>query len=51
MLYKCKPHLTKVQKFGQKCFVLKNQSELSGKLDAKSKKGIFLGFEAGTKDA
>ena len=51
LLYKRLPDVTKFKRFGQRCFVLKNQSELSGKLDAKSKEGVFLGFETGTKDA
>ena len=51
MVYNRKPSVEHLRIFGQRCFVLKNPTEASGKLDAKSKEGLFLGFEAGTKDA
>ena len=51
LLYKRKPDMPKLPRFGQRCFVLNNPSETVRKLDAKSKEGIFLGFQVGTKDA
>ena len=45
-----KPNVSQMHIFGEECFVLKTAAEKSGKLDAKSKRGIFLGYEAGTKD-
>lgn len=50
MLFGSKPDLKNVRIFGQKCFVLKNPYETTGKLDSKSKPGIFLGIEPGSKD-
>lgn len=38
-------------RFGQRCFVHRYPSQIVGKLDAKSKEGISLGFRVGAKDA
>ena len=45
-----KPDVSQMHIFGEECFVLKTAADKSGKLDAKSKRGIFFGYEAGTKD-
>eukprot|EP00963_Diacronema_lutheri_P009628 scaffold869_cov399-Pavlova_lutheri.AAC.1 len=45
-----KPDLSCMHVFGEECFVLKTPTENPGKLEAKSKRGIFLGYEPGTKD-
>ena len=51
LLYERKPDISKLPRFCQRYFVLKNPSQKVGKLDAKSKEFIFLGFQVGTKDA
>ena len=45
-----KPDVSCLHIFGETCYVLKTPSEASGKLDAKSKRGLFLGYEPSTKD-
>ena len=44
------PDLSSWHIFGQECFVLKSPPERGGKLDSKSRKGIFVGYEPGSKD-
>ena len=45
-----KPDLSFMHIFGEECFVLTTSQDNLGKLDARSKRGIFLGYEPGTKD-
>ena len=45
-----KPDVSNMHIFGESCYVLKNPSEVTGKLEAKSKFGVFVGIEPGTKD-
>eukprot|EP00963_Diacronema_lutheri_P011185 scaffold1334_cov342-Pavlova_lutheri.AAC.1 len=45
-----KPDVSNMHIFGETCYVLKNPTETTGKMDAKSKPGHFVGFEPGTKD-
>eukprot|EP00963_Diacronema_lutheri_P005050 scaffold370_cov349-Pavlova_lutheri.AAC.35 len=45
-----KPDVSNMQIFGETCYVLKTPANLTGKMDAKSKPGQFVGFEPGTKD-
>jgi len=39
-----KPNVSHLKVFGCKCYILNNGKESSGKFDAKSDKGIFLGY-------
>ena len=39
-----KPNMSHLKVFGCKCYVLNNGKESLGKFDAKSDKGIFLGY-------
>ncbi|XP_070020009.1 uncharacterized protein [Nicotiana sylvestris] len=41
-----KPKLTHLRTFGYKCYVLNNGKDQLGKFDAKSDKGIFLGYSS-----
>eukprot|EP00963_Diacronema_lutheri_P004998 scaffold365_cov361-Pavlova_lutheri.AAC.2 len=45
-----KPDVSNMHIFGETCYVFKNPTETTGKMDAKSKPGHFVGFEPGTKD-
>eukprot|EP00963_Diacronema_lutheri_P010611 scaffold1117_cov307-Pavlova_lutheri.AAC.1 len=45
-----KPDVSNMHLFGETCYVLMNPTETTGKMDAKSKPGHFVGFEPGTKD-
>ena len=45
-----KPDVSSMHIFGETCYVLKTPAELTGKMDAKSKSGFFVGIEPGTKD-
>jgi len=39
-----KPNVSHLKVFGCKCYILNNGKESLGKFDAKSDKGIFLGY-------
>ena len=45
-----KPDVSNIHIFGETCYVLKTPAEITRKMDAKIKSGIFVGFEPGTKD-
>ena len=45
-----KPDVSKMHIFGESCYELKTPAEVTGKMDAKSKFGTFVGIEPGTKD-
>eukprot|EP00963_Diacronema_lutheri_P012972 scaffold2152_cov336-Pavlova_lutheri.AAC.3 len=45
-----KPDVSNMHIFGETCYVLKTPANLTGKMDAKSKPGQFVGIEPGTKD-
>jgi len=44
LLNERKPNISHLKVFGCKCYILNNGKESSGKFDAKSYKGIFLGY-------
>ena len=43
------PNISHLRVFGYKCFIHKNGKNLLGKFDARSDKGIFLGYSTHSK--